>query len=258
MSWFSWLSIVCILAAAMAGGALPLLQPERARGGGFARGRAFSSGVFLALSLLLMLPSAIHLAAGAFPGSPVPVAELCAASIFVVLLYLEQSQARAGQQGTSLSIVLIMTAMIAAPSFLLGTALGMSASLQAVLIFAAILAHKGSAGFALAIKIVDSQLSRAGRLWLYGLFALSTPLGIVAGSLVSTDMQGFLAREVRALIFALAAGVFFYMAVMHDLRDNPMAKECANRGAFLALLAGFALTAIIRLALGEAQRLAAS
>jgi len=48
-----------------------------------------------------------------------------------------------------------MTIMIAIPSFFLGTALGMNR-----LAVVAIMAHKGSAGFALALNMARSRLSR--------------------------------------------------------------------------------------------------
>ena len=61
----------------------------------------------------------------------------------------------AGQAGWSRLIPVVMTIMIAIPSFFLGTALGMNR-----LAVVAIMAHKGSAGFALALNMARSRLSR--------------------------------------------------------------------------------------------------
>ena len=64
--------LVAILLSAIAGGFLPLLKPEKVRtSDGFPRGEAFASGVFLALSLLMMLPSSL-IVNFAVPSKPAP------------------------------------------------------------------------------------------------------------------------------------------------------------------------------------------
>ena len=51
--------LVVIFLSAVVGGFLPLAKPDAVKSSdGFPRGEAFASGVFLALSLLMMLPSA--------------------------------------------------------------------------------------------------------------------------------------------------------------------------------------------------------
>lgn len=68
LTTFQWISVASILLLACAGGYVPLFNRERARRpGGFPLGEAFTAGVFMVLSLLMMLPSALHLLGKALP-----------------------------------------------------------------------------------------------------------------------------------------------------------------------------------------------
>lgn len=56
LTGFDWISIAGILAITFMGGYLPLFRPERARQvKGFPGGQAFAAGVFLGLSLTIMI-----------------------------------------------------------------------------------------------------------------------------------------------------------------------------------------------------------
>jgi zinc transporter ZupT len=262
LTGFQWFSLLGILAVTVVGGWLPLTRPDVARRpDGFPLGKPFACGVFLALSLLMMLPSGMHLLAGAYPAAPVPLAPLAAAVVFLALLFLEHREEELAARGhrpdglTSPAIPIIMTAMIAVPSFLLGTALGVSGTAQAVVIFLAIVAHKGTAGFALAVKMVASSLSRPRVLALYALFACSTPSGIIVGQAARGDLTGHQMVEAKGLVLSAAAGVFLYMSTMHGLRDNPLIVQCRRHAGFVAMVAGFVLTAAVRLLIGEAHAL---
>ena len=258
---FQLFSLVSILAVTAVGGWLPLTRPDRARDpGGFPLGKAFASGVFLALSLTLMLPSGFHLLGKAFPHSPLPLAPVIAACVFLVLLFMEHREEELGAKGqrqdglTSPAIPLIMTVMIAIPSFLLGTALAVSETIQAVMIFLAIVAHKGTAGFALAIKMVRSRLSRTHIIVLYCLFACSTPFGIIVGQESRGFLSGHEMLSVKGVILSAASGVFLYMSTMHGLRDNPLIVQCRHHKGFIAMAVGFALTVGVRFLIGEAHQ----
>ena len=81
-----------LLAGTFAGGFMPLFHPEKARQlRGFPLGQAFSSGVFLALSLTMMLPSAFHLFSHPFPELDYPLASAIAILAFLFLLLLEHA-----------------------------------------------------------------------------------------------------------------------------------------------------------------------
>jgi solute carrier family 39 (zinc transporter), member 1/2/3 len=279
MTGFETFSIAAILAVTLAGGYLPLFRPEQARSTrGFPLGQAFAAGVFLALSLTLMLPSGMHLLPKALPTAHYPLAPLLAALAFLVLLFVEHTTGRAhgrahdhahgdecqpttspGSTGstspTGPAIPVIMTIMIAIPSFLLGTALGASSTLPAEVILLAILAHKGSAGFALALKMVRSTMARWQVFGLYLLFACSTPLGIVVGEDIHHLLTGQSLWLFKGVVLSLAAGVFLFMAALHDLHRSPLIADCRTMKGFMCLLAGFGLTALVRLLMGEAHRI---
>jgi zinc transporter 1/2/3 len=262
MTGFEMFSIAAILAVTLAGGYLPLFRPEQARSTrGFPLGQAFAAGVFLALSLTLMLPSGMHLLPKALPHINYPLAPLLAALAFLLLLFVEHTTGRGREEEnqpatqTGPAIPVVMTIMIAIPSFLLGTALGASSTLPAEIILLAILAHKGSAGFALALKMVRSTMERWQVFGLYLLFACSTPLGIVVGEDIHHLLTGQSLWLFKGVVLSLAAGVFLFMAALHDLHRSPLIADCRTVKGFLCLLAGFGLTALVRLLMGEAHRI---
>ncbi len=260
LSDFQWVSLWAILGVAAAGGWLPLAHPERARsGGGFPLGQAFAAGVFLALALLIMLPAGNHLLGHAFPAATYPVAPLLAACVFLFLLAVDhlfdtlRTAAGADTVPAPPFIPVLMTAMIAIPSFLLGTALGASGMWAAVMIFVAIMAHKGSAGFALALKLARSTLSRGGAIAVYALFACSTPLGILVGGDLYHVLGGQAMLVAKGLILSLAGGTFLYLAVLHELKHTALIIDVDTKKGFVLMLAGFVLTALVRLLLWEAH-----
>ena len=130
LTGFQWFSIIIILACTFLGGFMPLFHPEKARLlRGFPRGQAFSAGVFLALSLTMMLPSAFHLFSHAFPALDFPLAAVIAILAFLLLLFLEHTvdqfrQSKEEDGARSPIIPIIMTFMIAVPSFLSGNGPG--------------------------------------------------------------------------------------------------------------------------------------
>ena len=257
---FQIIAIAAILGVSLAGGLLPLLQRQKAAGGqGFPMGQAFTAGVFLALALVIMLPAAFHLWGKVLPGLDFPLASFLALCAFTTLLWLEQIFLRAEKDSalpgrpSPAAFPVVMTILIAIPSFLLGTALGVSDTAQAAMIFCAIMAHKGTAAFALALKMAASTLSR-GKSWLLFLcFACSTPLGILAGGDIRAYLQGSVALGLKAAILSLAAGTFLYMSTLHELDHAPLIRQCATKKGFMVMLCGFGLTVLVRLLLGEAK-----
>jgi zinc transporter 1/2/3 len=264
LTGFQWFSLIIILAGTFAGGFMPLFYPERARQvNGFPMGQAFSAGVFLALSLTMMLPSAFHLFSHAFPRLDFPVASVITITAFLFLLFLEhavdrlrQIEERKTEESNSPIIPVIMTFMIAVPSFFLGAALGVSKTEAAVFILIAILAHKSSAGFALALKMVRSTLSRTRVFGLFLMFACATPAGIIVGQHIHNMLGTHAMAVVKAFVMAVAAGVFLYMSTLHELKETPLIVDCSDRKGFTVAVSGFILTALVRLLIGEAHRLA--
>jgi len=261
ITWFEWASLLLILSVAILGGYYPLTRRDKARGkDGFPAGESFTAGGFLALALTIMLPAGYHLFNKAFPDANYPLASIVAIVAFLLLLAIEHATMRlkgfCESDGTELSdpiIPVIMTVMIAIPSFLLGTALGVSRTFSAVFILVAILAHKGSAGFGLALTMVRSTLTRVQTYLVYGLFAVSTPLGILVGADIHKFLRGDTMVIVKAFILSSAAGIFLYMCTLHGFRETPLVKHCSGVKGFSIMLAGLILTALVRLVLGLAH-----
>jgi len=84
-------------------------------------------------------------------------------------------------------------------------------------IFAAILAHKSMEGFALGVSLARSAAPRAAAL--LALFAVATPVGIVAGATVGA-LDGPTQLACEATFLSLAAGTFAYVATLDILREE--------------------------------------
>jgi len=258
---FEWMSLLLILSVAILGGYYPLMRSDKARGGeGFPAGESFTAGVFLALGLTIMLPAGYHLFNKAFTKINYPIASIVAIASFLLLLAVEHVTVKLAKSHTGKDaglsdpiIPIIMTVMIAIPSFLLGTALGVSRTFSAAFILVAILAHKGSAGFGLALTIVRSTLTRVQAYAVYGIFVISTPLGILVGADIHQFLKGDIMVIIKALILSAAAGIFLYMCTLHGFRDTPLVKHCSGIKGFSIMLAGLILTALVRLVLGLAH-----
>ena len=257
---FQLAAILAIFGISLAGGLPPLLRRQKsASASGFPLGQAFTAGVFLALALVLMLPAAFHLWGKVLPGFDFPLASFLALCAFTTLLWLEQIFLKSEQESAApglpspAAFPVVMAILIAIPSFLLGTALGVSDTAQAVMIFFAIMAHKGTAAFALALKIARSSLGKVESWLLFLAFACSTPLGILVGGDLRSYLQGSLALGIKAVILSLAAGTFLYMSTLHELEHAPLIRQCATKKGFLVMLGGFGLTVLVRLLLGEAK-----
>ena len=255
--------IVAILLAAIGGGSLPLADPQRARrANGFHNGEAFSSGVFLALALMMLLPSAFGAFRQVLPEQTFPIGSVGAIAAFLVLLALEHSLGSRIVEETSVptqerspaTIPVLMTSMIAAPSFCLGLAMGFSDPSAAALIFIAVMLHKGTAGFALALAMTRSRLSWGQSLALFACFAVSTPLGILAGGLAIEELSSN-ALIAKAAILSLGAGTFLYMGTLHELKRAAMVDSCSRPSCFISMLAGLGVTILVRWIMGEAHQL---
>jgi zinc transporter 1/2/3 len=264
LTTFQWISLLSILTVTLAGGYYPLFNRQKARDKkGLPLAEAFTAGVFIALSLTLMLPSSLHVLGKAYPGFDFPTGALVAILTFLTLLAMEhrienirRSVTNVKQERNPPVIPLAMTAMIAIPSFFLGTALGVSSTETAILIFVAIMMHKSSAAFALALKMVRSTLTRNQVAAAFLLFACSTPAGIIVGEEIHLLLDPHTLMVVKGVVLGLASGTFLYIATLHELQNAPMITSCATGRGFVIMLTGMLLTGAVRLLIGEAHMLA--
>ena len=260
-SYFAIFSIVVILLATV-GGAIKPFSDQRSGETSYPLGESFAAGVFLGLGLVMMLPASFHLFERALPGMNEPIASLIAISSLLILLglshfvrHMEQDIAEADHSNSNPSVAIIMTAMIAIPSFFMGAALGVSETQQAVLILIAILLHKSSAAFASALKLTETSLSVARARSIFAVFVLATPLGILVGSGVAGEMSSQILLLTRATVLAMAAGTFLFMGTLNDLQSAPLIKRCRHWRGFFAMVGGLGITVCARWLIGEAHSL---
>lgn len=210
----------------------------------FPTGESFASGIFLGAGLLHMLPGAANAFVKAGYAYPFPF--LIAASVFLMLLLLEHISVSLQHHANKLtsSIVLLTVIMLSFHSLLEGTAIGISESFAATMvIFIAIIAHKGAASFALSMNLNKSNLSFQKCIISFCIFALMTPSGIFAGDWILSYSQ---TNSLLTPVFSsLAAGTFIYIGTLHGLDRASLIKHCCNMREFFFMLLGFTLMAIV-------------
>lgn len=221
----------------------------------FSLGNAFAGGVFLGAGLIHMLPDAQAGFAALDPDSDYPwFAVLCIAG-FLAVLWLERVLFRQGHQdgsqfsagsasrGVLFPYLLMLTLSI--HSVITGIALGTEARItQAFVILLAVLAHKGTAAFALRTSLHRAGVPSSRATGLMVLFAATTPIGILLGWSFMSLVSGQSARIFEAVFDALAAGTFLYIAVW-DILQEEFAHRKSNGLKFVFVLAGFGVMAIV-------------
>jgi len=184
-------------------------------------GESFAGGVFLGAGLIHLLPDAqsifTHLTSLEYPYMFV----LCAFSI-LALRIIEDGMTKLfthKHHMDHLCLACLLTVVLSIHSVLAGIALGTLMSFASFLvIFIAIIAHKGSAAFALGVNVRKAQLSRRGMIQLIVVFSLMTPLGILFGTVFSSVLSVYSGQMAAAMFNAIAAGTFIYMAAFHGLK----------------------------------------
>ena len=257
------LAIALVFAAGWLGGRLALRGRRAGRDAAWlSLGNALAAGIFLGMGLIHLLADADRAWRGL--GWSYPVAFVLAAAAFAAILLFEHvllpesahamTHAHAGERAHGIEL-----AESAAPfhvyglllglsfhSVLAGIALGLQPGLAEVsAILVAILAHKATEGLALGMSLLPSTSpSRSRQLVL--VFALTTPLGVLAGILARRLVDPGTGLTFDALISSLAAGAFVYIASMDMLQDE-MLKPGSRWAKWLFATLGLVLTALLAL-----------
>lgn len=208
---------------------------------------AFASGIFLGAALFHMLPDANQGFALALGNNTHPIAELFCAAGFLILLFLERlSHYTSGDDQHSSAIPYTLAVILIVHALIEGAVLGVNTTLAtAFIIFLAIIAHKGSESFALAVILNRSNFKLNRIVTLIVLFSLMTPLGILLGTTVTEFLQFKTGQLITAGFNAFAAGTFLYMSTLHHINHHHRQQEAESLLEFVFLVIGLVIMAVI-------------
>lgn len=249
MSTFQLISILIIALAGITGGMFPLRAKFRKGNTGVLdMGNAFAGGVFLGAGFLHMLPDGLDNFNQLNTGIDYPLGLLTAAIGFVIIMFIDKgfsshNAAEVLDQKQQFPTILFL--VLAIHSIIAGMSLGLEKGfLSGLVILIAIIAHKGSAAFALGVNMIgaDCQTSLVRKTIIF--FSLMTPLGVLMGSFLGSVESGHTAIMFEAIFDTLAAGTFLYIATLEiiaELFENNQKKL----SKLLLILMGFSLMATI-------------
>jgi zinc transporter 1/2/3 len=249
-----WLKVgfaVVIFGVGMAGGLVALrLARAQAAEQALARGNAFAAGVFLGAGLIHMLGDAQAKFAAAWPDAAFPYPEFIAGLAALLILATDQLGSSLHRperaEGRPLSgHGLLLLLVLSVHSIIAGGSLGLEDTLLATLvIFLAIIAHKGAASFALGTALVGNGAVSARHANTITLFSLMTPIGIALGTVLAVALASDAAVAFEAVFDALAAGTFLYVATV-DIVHEAFGKAADRRLKLSLAGAGFAVMAVL-------------
>lgn len=208
-------------------------------------GEALASGIFLGVAFFHMLPSAISIFSQLYPQTTYPIAEAVCVSGFLLLLLLERLSLSTTLLSPETTIPYILALILIIHSLTEGAALGIGNLAEATVIFIAIIAHKGSASFALCMTLLRYHLSMKRIIILLGLFSLMTPLGIALGTWMTFYTASSGGKLAAGIFNAFAAGTFIYISALHHIRFHQRIGETQGLIEYAFLTLGIVAMAII-------------
>lgn len=205
---------------------------------------ALASGIFLGTALFHMLPDAIAGFSSLKNNLNYPVAELICALGFFLLLFLERLSYFIGPKNHANALSYMVVLILIVHSLIEGAVLGINPTFAtALVIFIAIIAHKSSESFALAVILNRSDLSLKKILQLILLFSLMKPFGIAFGTLLTRSLKN--EDWLIAGFNAFAAGTFLYMSTLHHINHHHKEDEKEGLGELGALFAGLVIMGVL-------------
>lgn len=221
----------------------------------FALGSLFGGGVFLGAGLIHMLPDSVAQLSAIFPDLDYPVPYALAALGLIAILAVDRlghhisarrraAQAPGDASGTATTMILLL--VLSFHSIIAGAAAGTEESAaNSVVLLLAILAHKGSAAFALTTGLLRSAPDRS--IWPHILlFACMTPIGIALGATLRHLIAADSAHVFEGVFDALAAATFVYVATLEVIGPEFRSHD-HTASKLVALTAGLAVMALVAL-----------
>lgn len=246
---FKFLSIILIIIAAFIGGLIPLRSKNTdGKSKALLMGNSFAGGVFLGAGFLHMMPDAVDNFSQLNIKFDYPFALLIAALGFIFVLALEKviavkEESEIVNKDGSFPIILFI--VLSVHSIIAGMSLGLESTfLSGIVIFIAIIAHKGSAAFALSVNMLEKHIKHKIIKKSIALLSIMTPLGIIIGGIIDNMESSMISVWFEAIFDSLAAGTFIYIAVMEII--NEIFEEKNERFTIYGfLILGFFIMALI-------------
>jgi zinc transporter 1/2/3 len=171
-----------------------------------------------------------------------PLAELFCAAGFLLLIFFERLSGNS--QDYKDSVPYVVAVIIIIHSLIEGAVLGINTSMAtAAIIFVAIIAHKSSESFALAVILNQARVPFKHMFAIITIFALMTPLGIAVGTSMSIYLHTEMGRLITAAFNAFAAGTFLYMSTLHHINHHKNSHYGEGLWEFFALVIGLSVMA---------------
>lgn len=263
---FKLLAALSIFVLTLSAGLIPLrfaLNNKKI----FHLGDAFASGIFLSAALLHLLPDAEAIFHKIYGNDSYPLAQLYCVIAFIFLLFIERGVAMYSKHraafhshhhklnndhnsiqcgcGKNILTPLLLLLVLSVHSFIEGAAIGISEGLTgALIIYVAVIVHKGSESLALASNLYryELKLKHIGRLVVA--FSFMTPLGILFASMVNNVINNSTGQLLEAIFSAIAAGTFLYLGTVHIMECE---KSFEDFGEITALILGIVLMSTVAL-----------
>ena len=257
------IAIFVIFLVGAGGALLPMVMRTRVSPGAMSRGNAFAGGVLLAAGLIHLLGDAVGDFAEIHPDLDYPVAYAIATAAFLLVLAIErvvangaaasgpstgdlEADAFVGAASASSATPYLLLATLSIHSLIAGVALGTDeAQSSFIVLLVAILAHKGSAGFALGTTFQRAGISVRRALPALLFFACTTSTGVLLGLFADLEFDAGRMHAVTAWFKAIAAGAFLYIAALDIVREEFFPAETDRHGRFACAFAGAAVMALV-------------
>lgn len=211
----------------------------------FEIGEALASGIFLGAAFFHMLPDAIQLFGKLYGPNTYPIPEVICVAGFLLLLFLERISLINTTLTSKNSIPYILALILIIHAVTEGAAMGIGTTFsETLMLFIAIVAHKGSESFALCVTLLKHQLPFRRIVLIVIFFSLMTPLGISLGTAIHQFSEDAL---IAGIFNAFAAGTFLYISTLHHIHFHQHSRDTQGLLEFASLVTGVSAMALIAL-----------
>jgi zinc transporter ZupT len=211
-------------------------------------GEALASGIFLGAAFFHMLPDAIKTFVRFDNALIYPIPEMICVGGFLLLVFLERLSLVNASSRSKHSIPYLLAIILVIHAIIEGAALGIGSHFsETIMLFIAILAHKGSESFALCVTMLRHELPFRRIMFMIFLFACMTPCGIALGTIINEFAFAKNGELVAAIFNAFAAGTFLYISTLHHIRFHQHTEETQGMQEFACLVSGLVMMGVIAL-----------